>query len=245
MLPRREPILALCVLASVFFTVWISGGPAAAAEGGPDGFGYRFKDSLEPDGPAYDFDDISGIGNPVVLGDDQVSGPIPLGFDFSFYGRVYTSVYVSSNGFLTFLEGQGSGCCTGLEMPTAYPPNALIAGWWEDLNPLLGGSITYETLGTGRAQRFILQLTDIQHYGAGNPVTLQYKLFAEDGRIEVHYQAAPSDTGTHSAGIENQGGTVGLQYRWTKAALTTPLAVQYTFSPRVPPGVLKLLLLDP
>ena len=59
-------------------------------------------------------------------------------------------------------------------------------------------------------------------------MTLQYKLFETTNVIEVHYQAAPCDGGTHSAGIENQNGTVGLQYYLGTAALTTPLALRYT-----------------
>ena len=60
---------------------------------------------------------------------------------------------------------------------------------------------------------------------------MQYKLYETTGVIEVHYQAAPSDGGTHSAGIENQDGTVGLQYYLGTAALTTPEAVRYTPAP--------------
>ena len=52
----------------------------------------------------------------------------------------------------------------------------------------------------------------------------------KDGTIEVHYQDAPGDgAGTHSAGIENQDGTIGLQYYLGLGPLPgTPIAVQYT-----------------
>jgi hypothetical protein len=56
---------------------------------------------------------------------------------------------------------------------------------------------------------------------------MQYKLH-ETTVIEVHYQAAPSDGGTHWR-IENQDG-VGLQY-YLGRALTTPEAVRYTPAP--------------
>ncbi len=79
-------------------------------------------------------------------------------------------------------------------------------------------------------QRYlIVQFTDVPHYGGGNLVTLQYKLFEGSNNIEVHYQAAPSDSGTHSAGIENETGTVGLQYYRGASALATPLAVCYLY----------------
>lgn len=39
-----------------------------AATGGPDGYGYSFKDQAESGGPAYEWIDISTSGQAVVLG---------------------------------------------------------------------------------------------------------------------------------------------------------------------------------
>ena len=39
---------------------------------------------------------------PLVLSDDQMSGMVPIGFSFSFFGTEYTSLSVSSNGYVTF-----------------------------------------------------------------------------------------------------------------------------------------------
>jgi len=177
----------------------------------------------------YNFEDISGTGTSVPLTDDSVAS-FPIGFAFDYYGGAYTSFYVSSNGFLSDAD-YGSGCCTGQPLPDTFTPNGVIAGWWEDLNPSSGGTIQYQTLGTAPNRRAILQFTNVPHYSTGNNVTMQFKLFETTGVIEVHYQAAPSDGGTHSAGIENQDGTVGLQYYLGTAALTTPLAVRYTPAP--------------
>jgi hypothetical protein len=45
----------------------------------------------------------------------------------------------------------------------------------------------------------------------------------------VHYLTAPSDGGTHSAGIENHDGTIGLQYYRGTASLPNELAVCYLY----------------
>src|SRR5262245_32011612 len=69
-------------------------------------------------------------GTPLVLGDNEMSGAIALPFAFNFlngdpYLRPYATVHVSSNGFLTFLEGQPDGCtgqpapCGGQNLPNA------------------------------------------------------------------------------------------------------------------------------
>ncbi|MBE2199715.1 MAG: hypothetical protein IAE79_13960 [Anaerolinea sp.] len=185
--------------------------------------GYTYDDTAP-----YNFEDISGTGTAVTLSDDQVSGAIPVGFTFNYYDINYTDIYISSNGFLTVLPGQPNGCCTGGALPATTGPNGTIAGWWEDLNPSAGGTIHYQTLGSAPNQYMIVQFTNIPHFGGGNLVTKQYKLFEDSNIIEVHYQAAPSDGGTHSAGIENETGTEGVQYYLGTSGLPTPLAVRYT-----------------
>ncbi|MBK8985250.1 MAG: carboxypeptidase regulatory-like domain-containing protein [Chloroflexi bacterium] len=196
----------------------------------PDAFGYTCTDSNEADGlVAYDFEDIAATGTAVALTDDSVSAALPIGFAFDYYGTEYSDIYISSNGFLTVLSGSSNGCCTGGILPDTGIPNGVIAGWWEDLNPSLGGTIQYQTMGSAPSRYMIVQFTDVPHFGGGNAVTLQYKLFEGSNNIEVHYQAAPSDAGTHSAGIENETGTIGLQYYRGTSALPTPLAVCYLY----------------
>lgn len=211
--------------------VALTANPALALTGGPDSFGYSFSDSSEPDGPAYNFEDISGTGTGLTLADDVTSGAVPIGFDFNFYGTSYSVVYVSSNGFLTFLPGQPSPYTT-VEIPNAAAPNGMVAGWWTDLNPPAGGSIQYEVLGTEPYRRFILQYTNVPHFpwlpSHTDPVTFQMKLFESTNVIEVHYVEAPTYASRqNSSGIENQDGTVGLSYHYGRGGLSTPLAVRY------------------
>jgi hypothetical protein len=187
--------------------------------------GYVVDDTI-----AYDFQDISTTGTVFTLPDDGVLS-VPIGFSFEFFGTAYTSFFVSSNGFMSVAD-QGSGCCTGQALPDPTTPNGVIAGWWEDLDPAEAGSgLYYQTLGTAPNRVFIVQFSNVQHYPSGNAVTMQYKLFETSNDIEVHYQAAPSDGGTHSAGIENQDGTIGVQYFRGTTALPTPLAVRYSLAP--------------
>lgn len=205
-----------------------SGGGGGGLCGGPDGFGYTCVTSASPSGPSYNFESLPSPTT-VSLGDDQVSSAINMGFSFNFYGTNYSSLYISSNGFLTVLSGQSNGCCSGQILPSIGSPNGTIAGWWEDLYPPGGGSIRYQLLGTYPYRRMIVEFNNVPHYSSGNLVTMQYKLYETTNNIEVHYAAAPSDGGNHSAGIENAAGDIGLQYQYTTSSLSTPVAVRYVY----------------
>jgi hypothetical protein len=164
-----------------------------------------------PVGP--DFNDISGTGTEVVLGDDQVSTSIPLPFTFGFFGVDKNEIFISSNGFLAFSSGTGSGCCTGQPIPSTGQPNDIIAMYWEDLDPDSGnaGNIYYQTVGTAPSRQFIVQFQDVEHFGGAPLVTMQAKLYECTNEIELQYVDATSDGGTHTVGIENADGTAGLE----------------------------------
>src|SRR4029077_6092478 len=81
-------------------------GTLVAGSGGPDAFGYRYIDSDQPGGPDFVWVDLNSSGHGIPIDglqtDDQISDALPLGFTFPFYGQSFTSVRVSTNGFLTF-----------------------------------------------------------------------------------------------------------------------------------------------
>ena len=151
---------------------------SAWAVGGTDGTGcnaacYAFSDTIAPldaNAPTFSFTDISATGTLLTsvganaslpLGDDQVSGTVPIGFTFNFYGIGYSEVFVSSNGFLSFLSSQGNGCCAGAHIPSALAPNGIVAGLWTDLVPGGSGRVYYQTLGTAPNRRFVVQFDHV------------------------------------------------------------------------------------
>lgn len=203
---------------------------------------YSVSTSDDLGGPAVDFEDISTIGTLINLSDDVVGGPFPIGFDFPFFGVVRTGVYVSSNGFLTFLPGQSDGCCSGGVLPSPVGPNGVIAGWWADLNPSAGGQVRFATRDLAPNRRFIVQFTGVPHFFNGLPVTFQIKLFESDGRIEIHFQDAPSNGTFHTVGIEDDAGLAAVQFFRGRAALATPLAVR--FSPGTPEKASGVTIVD-
>lgn len=151
----------------------------------------------------------------VLLGDDQLSGWLPIGFDFVFFGDTFDEFRISSNGFMQFdPNSAGTGCCTGQNFPNATLPNAVIALNWEDLDPDNGndGHIFYETIGTSPDQILIVTFEDVAYFGGSfGDVSVQAKLYQNSGCIELHTIDVSSD-GSQTQGIEDLGATEGITY---------------------------------
>ena len=153
--------------------------------------------------------DISGTGTNVSLSDDAVSGDLPVGFTFNFFGNDYTNFRISSNGFIGFDGLNNNGCCSGQPVPSSGNINNIIALAWEDINPYQGGVIRYETIGTAPNRVLIVEFDNVPHYYNSNPVTMQAQLYEGTSLIEIHTESMPSDGGNHTQGIENIDGTLG------------------------------------
>jgi|GEM_PF-3343362 len=164
------------------------------------------------------------------LGDDQVEGPIALPTSifpngFSFFDNVYTDIYVSSNGFVTFDPTAGSGCCTGQSIPAFGGIEDFIALFWEDLTGT-GGTIDYFESGNA----FVIEY-DIPHLSGGNNVDGQIIIY-DDGTIVINCISCASDAGTHTSGIENSDGTLGyFNSTLTNGQTTVALTGCTTFTP--------------
>lgn len=142
--------------------------------------------------------DITFNSGVVALSDDDFA-EVPLPFVFSFCGNDYTSVFVGSNGFLTFGAGDNnffesvSGMLNG-------PPR--IAAWWDDLNPSTGGCITEVEV----AGNFVITWNDVPEYPSTGANTFSVTL-RPDGTHSVDYGAMTSADGI--AGT-SPGGVCGV-----------------------------------
>lgn len=225
-------LLALLALASLAPAGRAEAAPALRA-GGPDDFGYTFKDSNEPGGPSYAWEDIAATGT-LVTGwnsyDNGFAGPIPIGFNFEFYGVSYNQLYVGSNGYVSFGAGFGSVPADS-PLPDPSDPNNMIALFGADLylyNYGQNSAVHYQTL--SNPTRLIVQF-DRLHWCcyASEERTFQVVLFPS-GDIEARYKQLSNST-PRVAGIENANGSVGLNYG---DALANGLAIRYSY----PTGVM-------
>ncbi|MFH1688362.1 MAG: nidogen-like domain-containing protein [bacterium] len=192
--------------------------PVTKGTGGPDAFGHFWIDSDDPAGPAVDWVDISAVGTAVTLGDDEATAAIPMGFGFPFYDNVYTQLYIGSNGIITF-DGP-FGTRLNVSLPTATV-SAMIAMWWDDLDPRRGGQILYYH--DVANNRFIVSFVDIKfYYSTTGTGSLNFQAVLDgDGRIHLNYA-------TMDAGLRDLlSATVGLQNTAADDAVTMTYNAAY------------------
>ncbi|OQX91575.1 MAG: hypothetical protein B6D58_07405 [candidate division Zixibacteria bacterium 4484_95] len=205
--------------------------PVITGSGGPDMFGYTWIDSDEPGGPAYEWIDISGYGTPVTLDDDDWAGPIPIEFNFPFYENSYSDIYISSNGFFTF--GSGHSTITNTNIPNTSEPNNLLSIWWDDLDPSSGGNIYYFYDRDNNV--FIISFINVPNYyygGGTGSLTFQVILYPS-GKILFQYEVMDPGSDYYglegaTVGIENAGGTDGLQVVYNAAYMHDYLAIKFS-----------------
>ncbi len=209
-------------------------GVSIDGQGGPDPFGYSWIDSNEPDGPQYQWEDISSTGtlvtNWVSTGtwdpkDEGYAGPFPLGFNFNFYGNLKSQIYISSNGFLHF-SPLTANAFANAAIPSSNLPNDIIAPFWDDLDGSGQGTVHYKQEGN----RFIVQFTNWQRYSKTGSLTFQAVLYSS-GRIFFYYNNMNATLNSATIGIENSDGSVGLQVVYNAAYVTNGLAVKISSDP--------------
>ncbi|MBN1781304.1 VCBS repeat-containing protein [bacterium] len=190
--------------------------------GGPDSHGYTWSDSDEPDGPAYEWIEISGTGTQVFgLADDNYRGPYPIGFGFPFYDNSYTQFYIQSNGVINFINQYFS--YSNQYVPLADSYNNCIAWFWDDLHPR-SGSVYYQTVNN----KLVIQFVNYGQYYTSGRINAEVILYP-DGMIRIQYKDIQNGfyVGSSTIGIENQSGTDGLNVAYFSAYVHNVLALQF------------------
>ena len=231
--PRRPPAAALLIVVLTAFSI------ASAKAIGPDAYGYLAATTT------YNFEDLtSDLYNPAAVLDnsDDDAVTVPLGFSFVFYGTIYTSVSITSNGTLTFVAPDNDWTPVDLTKASPADNRPMIAPFWHDWTFQYAGSdsVYYQTVGTPGSRRLIVQWEAAEpKYGPGvDTVTFEVKLFEGSNNIEFHYMdATVDDDPTNSngkistVGIRDVSGQTNgrrLQWLYNQANLVDETAIRYT-----------------
>ncbi len=199
--------------------------------GGPDNYGYYWIDSDDPEGPEFDWIDISLTGVDIVstLDDDNYSGPYELGFLFPFYGNVYSSIYIGSNGLIGFFPDSVNSRNKTI-LPSVSGPENILAWLWDDLDPTniynTNPHVYFDTTGN----RCVIQFVDYpEHQAAAGDVVNAEIILEPNGNINFQYLSIATgfDVIDCAVGIENSFGTDGLEVAYLTTYLKDSLSIDF------------------
>jgi hypothetical protein len=121
--------------------------------------------------------------NMIGLGEGQTMGPLPVGFEFEFFGVRYTWFDLSADGFMTF--GTHPRRCF---IPLSADLDNFIVLGWPDGCTLSRRQVAYEVRGAAPRRRLVLSFTlgpQSPEDGLGT-MTGQVVLHERTGMIDVH-----------------------------------------------------------
>lgn len=126
-------------------------------------------------------------------------------FSFYFYGSARSTLYISTNGFVTF-SSSGASSPTSVTIPNTNAPNAFIAPFWRDLNPGGGGAVyLYKDY-----DRVTVTWYKVPIKGTTYTQTFQCVLYPT-GAIKFVYDTLTSP-GAPAVGVEDDRGEYGARY---------------------------------
>ncbi len=121
--------------------------------------------------------------------DDDGYSTITLsgGATVSIYGTAYSTFYIGTNGYITFVHGE-TGTTESLSVHLSGIPR--ISGLFDDLDPGEGGSVTWKQLG----DRAVVTWENVPEYNTSNSNTFQIEMYF-DGTIRLSYLAIAVEDG--------------------------------------------------
>ena len=146
-----------------------------------------------------------GFGVPT---DEGYAAAIPIGFTFNYNGINYTTVNVSTNGFISFGGFTGVSYTNSLSGgPTTGRP--ILAALWDDMDN--GGPSSYTTSGTAPNRVFTVQWTGVywNWSAAATSMSFQIKLYETTNVIEFVYQQLGGAV-EDPAGQGDLGASIGI-----------------------------------
>lgn len=140
--------------------------------------------------------------------DDCLMSNIPMGFNFTFFGKVYDKINIGSNGIVGFGDSMRDGCCSGSVIALNDFNNNIIALGQSDWLPNRTTSIRYETRGSAPNRRFLVQFTDVMESSGSGVLTAQLVLHEQSNDIVLYTKTVSTSIKSHSItqGIENLTG---------------------------------------
>lgn len=219
---KPQPMKNLFTLLAMLIASQIS---FAQTSGGPDAYGYEWRDSNDPNGPTFNWIDITAVGTPVTgLTDDNASAFITMGMVFHYYWTDVTKVIIGSNGWVGMSPTANIAHCFPAIPTAGGSADHFLAPMMTDLlisQPGFNADVYYHW--DQPNQQFIISYVNAPWWNANPPGylgsnTFQVILSAADSSITYQYLDVDQVNLNNQAGcaqdlvigMENVTGDIGL-----------------------------------
>lgn len=205
-----------------------------------------FDDGFDAAGngePAYDFVDITGVGTPLGLEDDDGTAEVDVGFPFTYYGLTADRLRVAYNGGILFDLDAGWFTPQNEPLPAADVGAAILPYWTDIYYQQPGdGDIYVATLGSAPNRRFVVEWFNLPiMIGGIQQDSATFEVVLHEGSNEILFQYADTDVGdparddgiSATIGLNAPAGVdAALQYSYKRASVDAGRAI--LFSPTTP-----------
>lgn len=166
-------------------------------------------------------------------GSDEDRTAIELGFSFPFVDDTYSTIYVQTNGIISFDDFDAGYEASKIK----YAHDHIIAPLWDDLDTAnVETSGVFYTIGVEEGKNYIvIEYRDVVFYGGTDSISFEAKLY-DDGTIKFSYKdingGMPGyDYGEYASIGVRVDGTNYNSYSFQTASLTDNLTVLYELLP--------------
>lgn len=220
---------------------------------GPDAYGYFAYDNTDAGYemvPTFQYVNIStgGLGtnlNLADVGEHTTPHTTPstywstarrLPFAFKFYGMVYDTVTISSNGWIAFGNQAWNEAFRNFPIPAMVAPEAMIAPYWDDLKTS-GSNLGVWMYNDTTNHRFIVQWKAGVGSSYGTNIDFEVILydttfhptFDGNGLILCQYNTISMNLPSGDGGSDASGSSIGIQAPRSLVGLA--YAYQNTYAP--------------
>ena len=226
----------LKIFLCIAFFAWFTPGSFAQTSGGPDAYGYTWKNSSHTSNPpSYSWVDITTRGDLVTgLADDNVVGPFPIPAGFQYYWYPISQIWIGSNGYISF-NGVNMASPFPSMVPSPAGGNDWLAPHMADLN-FSGANNPAQCYYYANQDSLVVSYINVPYWSVTAPGysgsnSFQIVWTKADKHIQFNYQSLSSAGATSQdcvTGIENVTGALGLQ-NYIDAVPSNSFAIKYYY----------------
>lgn len=174
-------------------------------------------------GPSYTWEEISTTGTLLMPASIYIDHTQPVSlslFTFPFFGTNYSTFQVSTEGYIDFTNH------IYFSINRAFPaydrPPSMIAGFWDNLDPLTSGDIFFQEFN----DHCVIEYKNVARAGWPGTLTFQIVLFSS-GAFEFRYHTIATAANSCTVGYQNQDYTIAETLVYNENFLTSNMRLRW------------------